>query len=350
MKKFNLKLLLLPIAIFMASQANANSITFDKQAPQQQNELNSACDNEAQCTINNLQKDKKDKTNKKNKKFHKKESYSVEESKMDYIPRFNAVDFEKRIAFWNKKFDINKLSISTVGKKEVLENYLTIELSTKKQNADPKALEKEIVAEVNSAITNLKKMIPSTNTNVKITNGNFYIFPKYERDSSKISIWEGKGSIVIEGKDMTTIKDSISKLKSDLVVSDVSLSVANEDISKYKDEVMNIAIDNFKKEAQNYTKSFGFDDYIIQNVDLGYNNYTVSVMKNAMVMSVRSMAANQDEEYVPTQTLEIMPNKVELQATINGTVVMMKKPEMKKDINKPIKELNQDIKNIKIAK
>lgn len=217
--------------------------------------------------------------------------------------------------------NFNQLSINAVGKKEVTENYLTVELSTKQQNDDPKILEQNIITSVNNSIEKLKQLIASKDNDVKITTGNFYIVPKYEKNSSKISTWEGKGSIIIEGRDLNTIRNSISKLNTDMVVSGVRMSLAKEDFAKYKNEVMNSAIENFKKEASEYAKSFGFGDYTIRNVNLNYNDYATSYMNNPPLMSARAMSSDYSEDNY-SKTLEILPNKVELMATINGTIVM----------------------------
>lgn len=207
----------------------------------------------------------------------------------------------------------NKVSLSAEGETIVTQDYLTLQLSGKSQGEDSKKVQEELTLKLNKAIATLKKNIKDDNFSVKT--GQFSIYPEYRKDT--ITGWQGTATIIVEGKDFTSISSSAANVDG-FIVDGAIFSVSEDTMKSIKDSTVKKAIENFKEQAQQITDNFGFGTYKIQNVNVSYND-RVPV---AMYSRANVMAAAPTSMEVSAPSVNFEAGKTTVKASINGTIVM----------------------------
>ena len=102
-----------------------------------------------------------------------------------------------------------------------------------------------------------------------IRTGNFSLSPRYTRDG-KINGWQGSTELVLEGRDFARIAQTAGRI-STMNVGEVGFGLSREQRAKVETEAQAIAIVNFRQQATDLARGFGFGTYTLREVSVNAN-------------------------------------------------------------------------------
>jgi len=205
----------------------------------------------------------------------------------------------------------NVLQLSATGQVEVQQDLLTLSLTTSREGADAAGVQAELRKALDAALAQVKTTAQPGQMDVRT--GDFSIHPRYNRDG-KISGWQGRAELVLEGRDMPAISQLAGKLNG-MGVANVGYGLSRETREKVEADVATQAIAKFKGRADVYARQFGFGAYSFREVNVGQADaaFMPQGMPRVRAMSA-SMAA---DESVPVEA-----GKTSVTVTVSGSVQM----------------------------
>ena len=203
----------------------------------------------------------------------------------------------------------NVLQLSATGQVEVQQDLLTLSLTTSREGADAAAVQAELRKAQDAALTQVKASAQPGQMDVRT--GDFSVHPRYSRDG-KISGWQGRAELVLEGRDFPRITQAAARATS-MTIGQVSFGLSREQRAKVEGEAQALAIERFKNRATEIAKAFGFAGYTLREVSIGGDAGGVAPRMYGMAKDARvSMSADAP---VPVE-----PGKTIVQVTVSGTV------------------------------
>ena len=206
----------------------------------------------------------------------------------------------------------NTVNLSASASTEVVQDLLTLTLTTTKEGTEPAAVQSQVRQALDAAVTEAKKAAQAGAMDVRT--GNISLQPRYGRDS-KISGWVGSAELVLEGHDFARIGTTAGKVQT-MTIANAFFSLSREARLKAEAEVQSAAIDRFKARAAEVSKSFGFTGYTLREVSVsgddqgGYAN-----RPRMMAMSAKAVMA--DAAPMPLES-----GKSTVVISVNGSVVL----------------------------
>jgi predicted secreted protein len=182
----------------------------------------------------------------------------------------------------------NVVSLQAQGSLEVQQDLLSISMNTTREGADATAVQTQLKAALDTALTEAKKVAQPGQLDVRT--GNFSLYPRYGRDG-KINGWQGSTELVLEGRDFARISALAGKINT-LTLANVSFGLSREARARVEAEVTAQAIERFKQKAQEVSKGFGFTGYTVREVSVNANDQGFVGRPRAMAMEARGMAAD----------------------------------------------------------
>ena len=162
----------------------------------------------------------------------------------------------------------NVVSLQAQGSLEVQQDLLTIQMSSTKDGTDAAAVQTQLKAALDAALTEAKKVAQPGQLDVRT--GAFSLYPRYGRDG-KINGWQGTTELFLEGRDFARISTVAGKINT-LTLGNVSFGLSREARARVEAEVTAQAIDRFKGTAQEISKGFGFAGYSVREVNVQAND------------------------------------------------------------------------------
>lgn len=156
----------------------------------------------------------------------------------------------------------NVLQLSATGTVEVTQDLLTLHLSTTREGNDPAAVQSQLKAALDAALTEARKSAQPGQMDVRT--GNFALYPRNNREG-KISGWQGSAELILEGRDFTRITQTAGRIQS-LTLAGVNFGLSREQRAKAETEAQSTAIERFKAKAAELAKAFGFGGYTLREV------------------------------------------------------------------------------------
>jgi predicted secreted protein len=183
----------------------------------------------------------------------------------------------------------NVVSLQAQGSLEVQQDLLTISMNSTKDGTDAAAVQTQLKAALDAALTEAKKVAQSGQLDVRT--GAFSLYPRYGRDG-KINGWQGSTELVLEGRDFTRISTLAGKINT-LTLGNVSFGLSREARARVEAEVTAQAIDRFKLKAQEVSKGFGFSGYTVREVNVQANDQGFAPQRGRMeMMQAKAMSAD----------------------------------------------------------
>jgi predicted secreted protein len=201
----------------------------------------------------------------------------------------------------------NVLQLSASGTVEVLQDMLTMNLTTTREGSDSNAVQAQLKAALDSALAEARKAAQPGLMDVRT--GNFSLYPRYGRDG-RITAWNGTAELVLEGRDFARIAQTAGRIQS-MTVGGASFGLSREQRAKVESEAQAIAIDRFKAKAAEIAKGFGFASYGLREVAVNANDQGF-VPRAPRLMAATASAS---QEPVPVEA-----GKSAVTVTVSGTV------------------------------
>jgi predicted secreted protein len=201
----------------------------------------------------------------------------------------------------------NVLQLSATGTVEVQQDLLSLTLTTTREGPEAAAVQSQLKAALDAALTEAKKAAVPGQLDVRT--GNFSLYPRYTRDQ-KISGWSGTAELVLEGRDFPRITATAGKIQT-MTMGGIGFGLSREQRAKVEGEAQALAIERFKAKATELARGFGFSGYTLREVAVNSNDQGYP-RPRVMAMEMKSAQAD--------APLPVEAGKSSVVVTISGSV------------------------------
>ena len=202
----------------------------------------------------------------------------------------------------------NVLQLSATGQVEVLQDLLTLSLTTTREGADAGAVQAELRKAVDAALAELKKTAQPGQMDVR--SGDFNVHPRYGRDG-KITGWQGRAELRLEGRDFPRITQAAARATT-MTIGNLQFGLSREQRARVEGEAQAQAIERFKARAAEIARAFGFASYTLREVSINSDDGGYQPRMYGMAKEMRAASADAP---VPVE-----PGKALVQVTVSGSV------------------------------
>ncbi len=182
----------------------------------------------------------------------------------------------------------NVVQLSASGAVQTPQDWLTISLNTTQESADATTVQNLLKAALEPALAEARKHAAAGQ--IEVRTGNFSLYPRNGKDG-RITTWQGRAELILEGRDFARISAIAGKLQT-LTVGQASFSLSRERRTQVEAEAQAIAIEQFKKRAQDIARGFGFDQYNLREISVGSNDFNPGPRPRMMAMEARGPASD----------------------------------------------------------
>lgn len=203
----------------------------------------------------------------------------------------------------------NVVQLSASGQVEVAQDWLMITLNTRKEGADAASVQAQLKTALEAALAVARPA--AREGQMAVRTGSMGLQPRYNRDG-KISGWQGSTELVLEGTDFTRITTAAGQIQT-LTLGNVSMGLSREAQRKLEADAQALAIEAFKRKADEVAKGFGFTGYTLREVSVSGGGQP-PVMPYPRMMAMEAKAAMADAP-VPVEV-----GKSTVSVTVNGSI------------------------------
>ncbi len=203
----------------------------------------------------------------------------------------------------------NVVQLSASGQVEVAQDWLMISLNTRKEGADAASVQAQLKAALESALAVARPA--AREGQMAVRTGSMGLQPRYNRDG-KITGWQGSTELVLEGTDFTRITTTAGQIQT-LTLGNVAMGLSREAQRKLEADAQALAIEAFKRKADEVAKGFGFTGYSLREVSVSGGGQP-PVMPYPRMMAMEAKAAMADAP-VPVEA-----GKSTVSVTVNGSI------------------------------
>ncbi len=202
----------------------------------------------------------------------------------------------------------NVVQLSASGQVEVAQDWLVISLNTRKEGPDAASVQAQLKAALEAALAVARPA--AREGQMAVRTGSMGLHPRYNRDG-KISGWQGSTELVLEGTDFTRITAAAGQIQT-LTLGNVSMGLSREAQRKLEADAQALAIEAFKRKADEVAKGFGFTGYTLREVSVSGVDQPVRPYPRMMAMEAKAAMADAP---VPVEA-----GKSTVSVTVNGAV------------------------------
>ena len=206
---------------------------------------------------------------------------------------------------------LNVANLSASSSIEVMQDLLTLTLSTTRDGADAAVVQTQLKTVLDTALTEMRKIAQPGYMDVRT--GGFSMSPRYDK-KNQINGWEGTADLVLEGRDIPRIAAAAGQVRG-MAVAHAGFNLSRETRSKVAGEAQTQAIANFKANATEITRSFGFTSYTLREVSI---NADSGQMQPSMLMASRNRGFSSME----TTPIPVEAGKSTVTVNVSGSVQM----------------------------
>jgi len=203
----------------------------------------------------------------------------------------------------------NVAQLSASGSVEVVQDLLSITLSATREGPDAAAVQTQLKAALDAALTEARKQVVTGQLDVRT--GQFSLYPRYSREG-KISNWVGSAELVLEGRDFTRISTTAGKIQG-MAVAQTSFSLSREQRERVEGEAQALAINRFKARAADVARGFGFSGYTLREIAVNSNDQGGFPRPRMMAMEAKAVS----DAPVPVEA-----GRSTVQVTVSGSIQM----------------------------
>lgn len=162
----------------------------------------------------------------------------------------------------------NVVSLSASGAVEVTQDLLAITLNATRDGADAAVVQSQLKTVLDAALAEARKAAQPGQMDVRT--GNFSLFPRYDK-ANKISGWQGTAELVLEGRDFPRIAATGGKIPN-MTIANIGFGLSREQRAKVEGEAQTKAIEQFKAQATEIARNFGFSAFTLREVAVNSND------------------------------------------------------------------------------
>jgi len=203
------------------------------------------------------------------------------------------------------------LSLDAQASAEIPQDVIHITLFFEQQAGD--AAQLSDILNQRTAQT-LRDANASEHASVNLHTGQLSVSPSTDRDG-KISAWRGRSELVLESHDFAAAAKLAGRLNNDMQVSNVSFSLSPEAQRAEQAKLSGEAIASFRQQAQAAAQAFGYNGYVVREVNLARNNNNMP--RPMMMMSTRMAPGS-----APTESIPVEAGNETVTVTVSGSIVM----------------------------
>ncbi|QNP59647.1 SIMPL domain-containing protein [Paenacidovorax monticola] len=206
----------------------------------------------------------------------------------------------------------NVVQLSATGTVEVEQDLLVLTLGTSKEAADAATVQAQLKQALDAALAEAKRQAQPGQLDVRT--GPFGLYPRYNKDG-KISGWQGRAELVLEGRDFARITGAAGKIQT-MAISQIAFGLSREARAKVEGEAQTQAIEQFKARATELARGFGFSGYTLREVAVNSNEMVPGPRPRMMAMEAKA-ASFSDAAPVPVEA-----GKAQVVVNVSGSVQM----------------------------
>lgn len=206
----------------------------------------------------------------------------------------------------------NVVQLSATGTVEVEQDLLVLTLGTSKEAADAATVQAQLKQALDAALAEAKRQAQPGQLDVRT--GPFGLYPRYNKDG-KISGWQGRAELVLEGRDFARITGAAGKIQT-MAISQIAFGLSREARAKVEGEAQTQAIEQFKARATELARGFGFSGYTLREVAVNSNEMVPGPRPRMMAMEAKA-ASFSDVAPVPVEA-----GKAQVVVNVSGSVQM----------------------------
>ena len=181
----------------------------------------------------------------------------------------------------------NVAQLSASATVEVQQDLLTIAMSTTRDGSDSVAVQNQLKAALDAALTEAQKTAqPGL---MEVRTGNFSLYPRHAKDG-KINGWRGTTELLLEGRDFARITAAAGKMQT-LTLGQVGFALSREARARVEGDAQSQAIAGFKAKAAQVAESFGFSSYTLREVTINADDQG-PVRPRTMAMQAKSVMSD----------------------------------------------------------
>ena len=181
----------------------------------------------------------------------------------------------------------NVVSLSASGAVEVTQDLLAITLNATRDGADAAVVQSQLKTVLDAALAEARKAAQPGQMDVRT--GNFSLFPRYDK-ANKISGWQGTAELVLEGRDFPRIAATGGKIPN-MTIANIGFGLSREQRAKVEGEAQTKAIEQFKAQATEIARNFGFSAFTFREVAVNSHD-NQEVRPRMMAMSAKAPLAS----------------------------------------------------------
>jgi predicted secreted protein len=202
----------------------------------------------------------------------------------------------------------NVVQLSATGSAEVQPDLLSISLNTVREAADAVTVQTQLKQALEAALGEAKKAALLGQLDVRT--GHFSLSPRYGRDG-KISGWQGRTELVLEGRDFLRISATAGKIQT-LTLGQAAFSLSRDQRARVEGEAQAMAIERFKSKAGEIARSFGFGGYTLREIAVNANDQGEMPYPRGLALQAKAMA--------PDAPVPVEAGRSTVLVTVSGTV------------------------------
>ena len=204
----------------------------------------------------------------------------------------------------------NVLQLSASGTVQVQQDLLVLTLAATKEAADAAGEQTQLKQALDAALAEARRAAQPQQMDVRT--GAFGMYPRYGKDG-KITGWQGRAELVLEGRDFPRITATAGKIQS-MSISQIAFDLSREARAKVETEAQAQAIEAFKARASELARGFGFGGYSLREVAVNSNEMSPGPRPRMMAMEAKAAS------YASDAPVPVEAGKAQVVVTVAGSV------------------------------
>lgn len=204
----------------------------------------------------------------------------------------------------------NVLQLSASGTVQVQQDLLVLTLAATKEAADAAGVQTQLKQALDAALAEARRAAQPQQMDVRT--GAFGMYPRYGKDG-KITGWQGRAELVLEGRDLPRITATAGKIQS-MSISQIAFDLSREARAKVETEAQAQAIEAFKARASELARGFGFGGYSLREVAVNSNEMSPGPRPRMMAMEAKAAS------YASDAPVPVEAGKAQVVVTVAGSV------------------------------
>lgn len=182
----------------------------------------------------------------------------------------------------------NVVQLSASGSVDVQQDLLVLTLGTTREGKDAASVQSQLRQALDAATLEARRQAEPGQMDVRT--GSFGLHPRYGQNN-QISGWQGRAELVLEGRDFARITSTAARVTT-MSINNIAFDLSREQRAQVERAAQGQAIDNFKAQAADLTRAFGFGSYSLREVSVNSNSYAPGPRPRMVAMEAKVAMAD----------------------------------------------------------